>query len=81
MFCDDKWAATCDFQQYGIFKVANHVVCLIRFSRTLRTSIRTSQVRKTVHNFRYTKSNSCGKVQTPPHFSAQNCVKFVMGSL
>ena len=57
--------------------VANHVVCLVWFT-TLRTSNRTSQVRKTVHNVILSRI-SCGKVQTNSYFSAQNFVKVSPG--
>ena len=53
-----------------LFKVANHVV-----SRTLRTSNRTSQVRKSFITFVIPSRISCGKVQKKSYFSAQNCVK------
>ena len=48
-------------------------------SPTWRTSNRTSQVRKIVHNFRYTESFSCDKVQRPLIFSAGDCVKVSPG--
>ena len=49
-------------------------------SRTLRTSNQTSQVRKIVHNFCYTKSNFMRQsAKSFSYFSAQNCVNIFLG--
>ena len=62
-----------------IFKVANHVVCLIGLT-TLRTSNLTSQAKKLVHNFCYTKSNFMRlSANTPSSFSAHDCVEVSPG--